>query len=313
MPVSEGRNLYAEVSQVSDDVVYHEQPGVGHWWDLDGEEEGADCVDWDPLFDFMQERRLDPYELDFSFRSPSPSYSPTHSYVTILSAEDAYEDVRINSSATDGAVELTTDNVRALEINGAALSERGVTSLLVDGEVVEFGDSTVHVGAAGGKDKDVYGPFNQVFRRPFCFVYPDSGGVYQEYVSYLTSYWAILGNGHACSLPLSALTDAVRAERNLIWVGLDDNEVGSGMPFQWGEGEIEIGSLSRSEAGLLMVFPSDGRLNAVLTATAANPRLLHQISPFSSRAGMPDYRAWTSGSIVASGFFTPDWEYVPGE
>jgi poly(3-hydroxybutyrate) depolymerase len=313
VPVSEGRNLYAEVSEVSDDVIYHEQPGVGHWWDLDGEEEGADCVDWDPLFDFMQERRLDPYELDFSFRSPSPSYSPTHSYVTILSAEDAYEDVRISSSATDGAVELTTDNVRALEIDGAALSERGVTSLLVDGEVVELGDGTVHVGAVGGKDKDVYGPFNQVFRRPFCFVYPDSGGLYQEYVSYLTSYWAILGNGHACSLPLSALTDAVRAERNLIWVGLDDNEVGSGMPFQWDEDEVEVGSLSRSEAGLLMVFPSDGRLNAVLTATASDPRLLHRISPFSSRAGMPDYLMWTSGSTAASGFFTGDWEYVPGE
>jgi hypothetical protein len=100
----------------------------------------------------------------------------------------------------------------------------------------------------------------------------------------------------------------VRAERNLIWVGLDDNEVGSGMSFQWDEDEVDIGSLSRSEAGLLMVFPSDDRLNAVLTATANNPRLLYRISPFSSRSGMPDYLVWTSGSTAASGFFTGEWE-----
>ncbi|MBN94637.1 MAG: hypothetical protein CL928_11285 [Deltaproteobacteria bacterium] len=313
VPVSEGRDLFAAVSEVSEDVLYHEEPGVGHWWDLDSEEEGADCVDWDPLFEFMQERTLDPYELDFSFRSSSPSYSPSHSYVTILSATDAYEDVRIESSADGSSVALTTENVRALEIDGAALLERGVGSLSVDGSAVELSEDTLHIGAEGGKHKDVYGPFNQVFRSPFCFVYPDAGGIYQEYVSFLTSYWAILGNGHACALPVSQVTDALRAERNLVWVGLDDDVVDSGMSFEWDEDEVDIGPVSWESAGLLMVFPSDDRLSAVLTATADDPRLLYSMSPFSSRSGMPDFMVWTRSGNRSSGFFSPDWDYVPGQ
>jgi len=313
VPVSEGRDLFAAVSAISDDVIYYEQPGAGHWWDLDGEEEGADCVDWDPLFDFMEERTLDPYELDFRFRSSSPSYSAEHSYVTILSAADAYEDVFIESSTQGSDVELTTTNVRSLQVDGAALTSRGVTSLLVDGEAVELSEETLFVGEEGGKTREVYGPFNQVFRSPFCYVYPDSGGVYLEYVSFLISYWAILGNGHACALPVSQVTDQLRAERNLIFVGLDDNEVGAGMSFEFGEDEVDIGPVSWDEAGLLMVFPSGDRLNAVLTATAADPHLLYNISPFSSRSGMPDYVVWTRSGNRASGFFSPDWEYVPGQ
>jgi len=313
VPVSEGRNMFEAASAVSDDVTYFEQPGVGHWWDLDGEEEGADCVDWDPLFDFMQERRLDPLELDFRFRSPSPSYSPTHSYVTLLSAEDAYEDLVIESSSASGEVTLTTTNVRSLRVDTAALSSLGVTSLIVDGEAVDLSAESVELGELTGKNKDVYGPFNQVFRSPFCFVYPDEGGVYEQYTSFLTSYWAILGNGQACALPISELTDALRADRNLIFVGLDNNEVGADMAFEFGADEIDIGPISWDEAGLLMVFPSGGRLNAVLTATEADPHLLYRQSPFSSRSGMPDFAVWTRSGNRSSGFFSPEWEYVPGQ
>ena len=31
------------------------------------ESAGVDCVDWPPMFAFMQDRRLDPVELDFEF------------------------------------------------------------------------------------------------------------------------------------------------------------------------------------------------------------------------------------------------------
>ncbi len=313
VPVSEGRTMYAAASEVSDDVVYYEQPGVGHWWDLDGEDEGADCVDWDPLFAFMEERRLDPLELDFRFRSPSPSYSPTHSYVTVLSALDAYQDFLIESTNDGGAVTLVTSNVRALEIDAAGLRSRGVSSLTVDGELVDLAQDSLQLGQLDGKTREVYGPFNQVFRRPFCFVYPDEGGVWAEYSSFLISYWAILGNGQACSLPISALSNELREQRNLIFVGLDDDEVDTGLSFEFDADEIDIGPISWEEAGLLMVFPHGGRLNGVLTATAADPHLLYRQRPFSSRSGMPDYAVWTRGGDRSSGFFSADWEYIPGQ
>ena len=85
------------------------------------------------------------------------------------------------------------------------------------------------------------------------------------------------------------------------------------MPFDFDEDEVDIGPISWDEAGLLMVFPSGGKLNAVLTATAADPHLLYRQSPFSSRSGMPDYAVWTRGGNRSSGFFSPDWEYLPGQ
>jgi hypothetical protein len=86
VPVTQGRTMFAAVSAVSDDVVYHEQPGAGHWWDVDPAP-GADCVDWAPMMEMMEDRRLDPHELDFEFTSPSPAYAPSHSFVTLESAE----------------------------------------------------------------------------------------------------------------------------------------------------------------------------------------------------------------------------------
>lgn len=55
VPMAEGQNLYDEVSQVCDDVVYHEESRATHWWDGDASP-GVDCVDWPRLFEFMQTR-----------------------------------------------------------------------------------------------------------------------------------------------------------------------------------------------------------------------------------------------------------------
>ena len=42
VPVREGRDNSAAAERESDDVVYHEEPGVGHWWDK-SDRPGADC------------------------------------------------------------------------------------------------------------------------------------------------------------------------------------------------------------------------------------------------------------------------------
>ena len=53
------------------DFAYHEQPGAGHWW-------GNACVDWPPLFAFLEERTIPaPAEvrrIDFVTASPGVSH-----------------------------------------------------------------------------------------------------------------------------------------------------------------------------------------------------------------------------------------------
>ena len=96
MPVREGRDNFAAVSMVTDDAIYHEEPGAGHWWNGD-RAAGADCVDWPPLFEFMSERSLDPDELEFDFVSPGPQVSSRHTYVTVRSTETPLRDFELHS------------------------------------------------------------------------------------------------------------------------------------------------------------------------------------------------------------------------
>lgn len=314
VPVREGRAMSEAVGEITDDLVYHEEPGAGHWWDGD-EAPGADCVDWLPLFDFMRERTVDPYELDFVFISPGAWYSSQHSYVRLWASESPMEDLLVESMQVDETtVELITDNVRTFELDGAVLSDLGIEQVLVDGVEHAVTDDSMIFGSDEGKRYDLHGPYNQVYHRPFCWVYPDGeeGALFAQHAAYLTSYWSIYGNGQACSLPLGQVTDELREERNLIYVGIPMEEIDlPDIPFEWDADGVTVDGSSYDDAAMMFVFPEGDRLSAVLTAAEGVEWLLYWIVPFSSRAGLPDYLVWSYAGGQASGFFDADWEYVP--
>ncbi len=304
VPVAHGRAMRDAMLAVTDDVGYHEEPGAGHWWDGD-EAPGVDCVDWVPLFDFMGEHALDPLEPEFHFRSPSAAYSPTHSYVTLQSSVDPDQDLVLDSLDDDGLT-LSTTNVRSLEIDGAGLLARGYTSIEVDGVDYDLPDGPLWVGPEDGKNAQVHGPYNQVYRRPFCYVYDEPGSEFHEYASYLVSAWAMTGNGHACAVPLAELNDTIRAERNLIWVGVAEEDVENlSGPFSWGSA-VGVGGDSWPGA-MLFVYPNGDRLNAVVTASPGSERLLYSSVPWSSRSGQPDYWLWGGSGTLRSGMLQADW------
>ncbi len=60
VPASEARQMLELLEQAgAQNVAAHFEPGAGHWWDGDVAE-GADCVDWPPLFDVIRAARRDP-------------------------------------------------------------------------------------------------------------------------------------------------------------------------------------------------------------------------------------------------------------
>jgi hypothetical protein len=310
VPVREGRDMYAAVQLVTTDVVYHEEPGAGHWWDGDAAP-GADCVDWPPLFDFMQAHTLDPVELDFDFMSESPAYSPTHSFVTIESAETPMDDVRVVSTHAGDTVTLTTTNVRSLTLDGTALGGRGVATAVVDGTSYEVADGPIAVGPTTGKRHDVYGTFNQAYRRPFCFVHPDEDGLNAQYAAYLASSWTIIGNGHSCAVPFSRLTPELRAQYNMIYVGIPVEALPPELSSQvgWNATGARVGGESFGGGSVAFVYPEGDRLSAVYASPAGREWNLFDVVPFSSRSGLPDYFVWRSGSRLAAGFFNADWAF----
>ncbi len=311
VPVREGRTMVEAVRKHCDDVVYHEEEGAGHWWDGDVAE-GTDCVDWPELFAFMKERPLDPLELDFAFKTPSPSYSPTHSFVTLHSATSPYADLVVRSERDGSRVRITTDNVRSMELDGAALKGLGVDEVIVDGEARAVDGAPIQVGPSEGKSPGRQGPYNQVYRRPFCFVVADGAEAMMRHASFLVSTWAIIGNGHACTLPYSALNEQIRQERNLIYVGVPRSDVDLGdIPISWDEESVTVDGARYVGVALLAVFPEGERLSAILTAPPGFEHLLYHLVPFSSRDGLPDYVVISDAGLVRAGFMAPDWSFDP--
>ncbi|MDX1740000.1 MAG: prolyl oligopeptidase family serine peptidase, partial [Rhodothermales bacterium] len=76
VPAEQSRMMVERLSGFHRDFVYHEEPDAGHWWDK-SDEDGADCVDWPPLFDFFaRHARPDLSEVrDVDFVVPNPGVS----------------------------------------------------------------------------------------------------------------------------------------------------------------------------------------------------------------------------------------------
>ena len=311
VPISEGDRMRAALLEYTDDVFMHVEEGAGHWWDGDVSA-GVDCVDWQPMFDLMSELIVDPLETDFFFRSAGAHYNPDHSYVRLQSALTPWEDIDLLSEATDEGLVLTTTNARSLEIDGAGLRGRGFEAITVDGVEHDLPDGPLWVGPADGKTADQHGTFNQVFRRPFCFVYDEAGSEYAEFAGYMISAWSLIGNGSACAVPVSELTDALRAERNLVWLGVAMADVGESatMPLSWDDESFTLGEDRFTTAALLFVFPRGEHLDAAIVTAPGDEELLMDVVPWSSRSGLPDYYVWSRFGGVRSGFFENDWTYV---
>jgi len=137
VPVSQARQMRKVMGEFHPDFAYHEQPGAGHWW-------GSECVDWPPLFAFL-ERRMIPKpdqvrQVDFVTASPGVS-SRAH-WVTIEAQLKSMvpSRVQIELDPKRRRFHGTTENVARLAIDvGRALPDStagGPFTLELDAQVL---------------------------------------------------------------------------------------------------------------------------------------------------------------------------------
>jgi len=313
VPVSHARQMYQTLQPIVADLEYHEEPGAGHWWDLDSNEEGADCVDWDPMIEVMRLRTRELTPLSFHFSSSAPWVSSQHSFVTVLSATSPLANFTVDATTTTATlVELSTTNVRSMVLDGAALIGEGVTTVVVDDATHTLTAAPLEIGPQDGKTPPQYGPLNQLWHRPFCFVYDETGpAAYRWYAAYLLSDWSLTGNGHGCAVALGDLTPAIEDGYNLIYLGVDMSDIpGSGaLPFTWDSGGVTVGGTQYAASALAFIYPDGDKVAGYFYAPAGVEYLLFRYSPWSSRSGMPDYFVWAESGLVGSGFFDGDWQF----
>jgi predicted esterase len=82
--VDQAQMMVDTLRRLGQDVVYHEQKGAGHWWDI-SDAPGADCTDWPGIFDFFaRHRRPDRGEVrEVRFLTCNPGVSPRDQWLTI--------------------------------------------------------------------------------------------------------------------------------------------------------------------------------------------------------------------------------------
>ena len=309
VPVREARDMVALLEDDVEHLEYHEQPGAGHWWNVDPEP-GADCVDWPAMFDMMEGETIDPHDLDFDFITPSPWVSPRYTYVTIRSLISPWEDGRLASSSDGSTVTLTTTNVRSLTLDGDILTAEGVDLVVVDGEEVEVTPGAIPLGPQDGKRPGVHGPFNEVMEQPFCYVVETDGyPIYRDLAAFLTSSWQVIGNGRACTVELDAVTPWIEQNYNLIYTGVwpDDIIWDTDLNVTLQGDSLVLGEGVYDNAALAMVHPSNGRLAGYLMASDFYEPLLFEVTPFSSRLVLPDFLIWGTDGAMAAGMFDGGW------
>ncbi len=309
VPFREGLSMSMAAAMYSDDVVFHQEEGAGHWWDGDNSP-GVDCVDWSPLFAFFNDRQLDPNELEFKFRTPNPGYSPTHSFLRIESAITPLEDAVIETSVRGNIVTIATENVRSLVVDGTGLLSKEIAKIKWNSEKYELEDGPLALGPTEGKRAHAYGPLNQVFRKPFCFLYPEANAGYQKSVAFMVSYWSIMGNGAACSLTDADNIDNLAADFQWVRLGEMARPIRP-EPFQWNDETVALGELEIRGGALFFVQPENDGISAGMVTARGREDLLRSIVPFSSRGGQPDYLLFGDDGVLAAGFFDANWLFNP--
>src|SRR4029079_19387479 len=98
-----------------------EQPHVGHWWDSNKDEPGADCVDWPAMFDFFARHAIPGNDAvrQVDFRTFNPAVSSRCHWLTIDAQIRPLLISAANVRCDPGSMKFTgtTDNVARLRLD----------------------------------------------------------------------------------------------------------------------------------------------------------------------------------------------------
>jgi pimeloyl-ACP methyl ester carboxylesterase len=351
VPAEEGRRMHETLKAFHPDLVYHEEPGAGHWW-------GNRCCDWPPLFEFFEARRRPPAaEVDHvEFVTASPGISARAHWVGIEAQTRhlAPASVVCDLDRDRRRFEAATDNVAVLSLQLDSLVPDEPIHVTIDGQVLAslaWPDPTAQIWltrdgerwAASAeppsperKGPHRYGPFKDVFRNLVLFVYGTSGSPQENAWAFnkarfdAETFW-YRGNGSVDVIADRDFDAAAQPDRNVVLYGNAETNsawgdlLGHG-PVQVRRGAIEIGPrrLAGDDLACLFLRPRPGSDSACVGAVAgsgpAGMRLADRLPYFVSGVSYPDCTviapemlAKGTAGVRVAGFFGTDWTVEAGD
>jgi len=194
VPPTESRNMVENLKKFHTDFTYYEQPGAGHWWD-NSDEDGADCVDWSPLFDFFARHQLpdDKMVRDVNFITPNPEVSSVDHWIKVNAQIEQLKLSKVNIHFDPGKNRFTgkTENVFQFVISLVAADLNRTVAIELDGQKLSIDPKNFTNGImlqknSGGwelqsgfktdnKSSLRYGTFKSAINHNVVFVYGTKG------------------------------------------------------------------------------------------------------------------------------------------
>lgn len=244
VPPTEAHLMLDRLAGFHENYRYHEEPGVGHWWDH-SEAPGADCVNWPPMFDYFARHRRPAKEevAHLSFRTPSPGVSAWHHWAGVIQQTRSFlpSDVTLHLDPDQRRVAGTTNNVNVLAIDLTRLGAgevtweldgvEGAASRPADGVLwlARRGDAFVATGSPSPDEKGPHraGGFREAWRHGVQLVYgtrgtPEENAWAFAKARYDAEFLWYQGNSGVEFLPDTAYVAAAAPDRNVILYGNAD-------------------------------------------------------------------------------------------
>ncbi len=140
VPISQAESMLEVVSKFHKDYVFHIEKDAGHWWD-NSDEEGADCVDWMPMFDFFAQHSVPLKRMirNVEFITANPAVSSKHYWIEIINQEKQQKLSKVNFTLEYGKriFKGKTENVSYLAFDVSVLNPIAPISIEIDGQKIE--------------------------------------------------------------------------------------------------------------------------------------------------------------------------------
>jgi len=287
VPAEQSRRMNQHLSEFHRDFIYHEQPGVGHWWNV-FDDQGTDCVDWQPMFDFFArharpgKQRLRRVE----FTTANPGISSSCYWLSIEAQIEqlklSHADVRFDPGRKRFVG--TTKNVARLAFELIDVKPDDKISLELDGQKLEDISwdtaesrlwlqrhdeqwTVIERPSLQLKGPHRYGTFKDAFRHRVMFVYGTKGTDEENKWAFAKArydaetFW-YRGNASVDIIADVDFEPESEPNRNVILYGNSDTNAAWAAllvesPVQVSQGVIRVGerTISRDDLGCLFIRP----------------------------------------------------------
>ncbi|MBI1389880.1 MAG: prolyl oligopeptidase family serine peptidase [bacterium] len=337
VPPSEAREMFERLGAFHPEVLYHEQPGVGHWWD-DSDEPGASCVDWRPMFDLFAQRRIPANEeiRDVTFVTMNPEVSSDCFWLRVEAQTSQLQPSRAAVSYNPHGRRFSgvTDNVERISFSLDSIAAGEPLSVTLDGtelasiawpsgegrlRLERKGDAWRVIKRAdeGVKGPLRYGPFKNAFNHDMVFVYGTRGTEEENAWAYAKARYdaesfAYRGNGSIDVIADAGFDPDTYAGRGVILYGHAEMNSAwktllNDSPVQVHRGAVSIGDKRFEGEDKLALFLRPRRdddcasVGVVAGTGMAGMRALDGLPYFVSGVGFPDCMV-ASASYLSEGY-----------